>query len=645
MDPLSIIGTTASLVAIVAHVTDLVVKFGTHVRDARKEMNALSGELGSLKAALGMLEEDFKNPGITIPCTLQDILVECEAVIHTLVQALEKYNQERLLARAKYAWSGKETMAAYRSTLSAHNAALVLAIDVMTFSLTREIKAGVEQTRDSAIGIKADTEEILDQIAKLQAQLPGYGIGEASVTLQNYLDEVTEYATVADEFEPYEASDTSSQHCNIEDHNATTSNPIITPAIEITEEIQPISPEFEKPLELASRSNSQATSISNYLSWPYKQSVDIGDGHDGFSWEIGFGIPEHYATIGLETQRHRRFRESVEEVMKTISNSEFGPKNGRTYESGKDFHLEHYGSNDENIGVIPILRCPPVRDSIKEKSTLALWIAQFTGSGICSNHQINLSSGTTGSKRSSRWSSPLMIALEMQNWQWVRELIIAGAIPTNSKEESSLQDSKEPRNCLQAAADWNLAMLKFCLTQFEKVDMEATAALRYDTLISLIQDWKYFPHTYLPRGQDTIARAEPDTLRLYVAELLLLAGSPLSQSRLEDVLFKSVAAENVLMVQLLLEKAQANPNIPSTSLGSPLHLAIERRNWAIAKLLVGNKANCLQRCYSTYDDRSHFLNAIEWAAHQGTLGKLNKTLGTQYKDPRTIKQRIRSGFV
>lgn len=69
MDPLLIVGTTVGLTVAIARVAHDVEQFTTKVRDARKELE-VSRKLGSLKAAIEMLTEDLKTPGVAAPSSL-----------------------------------------------------------------------------------------------------------------------------------------------------------------------------------------------------------------------------------------------------------------------------------------------------------------------------------------------------------------------------------------------------------------------------------------------------------------------------------------------------------------------------------------------------------------------------------------------
>ena len=202
MDPLSISAAVVSLVVTAARVAREAEQFRSQVREARREMDSVARELLSVKSALSMLADDLKSPSVIVPVTLQDIIDECETVINTLDQTLKKYNQERLSARVRYVWTGRDTMNSYKSTLAAHRGALDLAIDIMTLSLNREIKIGVDETRMTTQEIKADTENILAQIALLQARLPeqtGTRIDvqplDSTFMIRRYLEELTEYAS------------------------------------------------------------------------------------------------------------------------------------------------------------------------------------------------------------------------------------------------------------------------------------------------------------------------------------------------------------------------------------------------------------------------------------------------------------------
>jgi len=134
-DPFSIAATATGLAVTIVKVSKDVEHFMRQVREARREMDAVCRELGSLRSALEMLAGDMDAPGVAVPQTLEDILSNCEEVLGQLESCLKKYNSERLNTRVKYVWSGKETVAGYRAALAAHKGALDLAIDVMTLSV------------------------------------------------------------------------------------------------------------------------------------------------------------------------------------------------------------------------------------------------------------------------------------------------------------------------------------------------------------------------------------------------------------------------------------------------------------------------------------------------------------------------------
>ena len=130
-DPLSIAGSAVGLAATIGRVVKDVEQFMRQVREARADMDAISRELWSVRAALEMLADDVKS-GVNVPQTLEDILKNCGEVTERLDATLKKYNSERLQVRVKYVWSGKETINGYRSTLAAHKGALDLAVDLIT---------------------------------------------------------------------------------------------------------------------------------------------------------------------------------------------------------------------------------------------------------------------------------------------------------------------------------------------------------------------------------------------------------------------------------------------------------------------------------------------------------------------------------
>ncbi|KAH6666665.1 hypothetical protein B0J14DRAFT_705156 [Halenospora varia] len=83
-----------------------------------------------------------------------------------------------------------------RSSLEAHKSALDIALDMVSLTIARDIKANTEEIRNDTAAIKDDTTQILAEIARLQARLPEGGRVQDSngFALQRYLDNLTSYA-------------------------------------------------------------------------------------------------------------------------------------------------------------------------------------------------------------------------------------------------------------------------------------------------------------------------------------------------------------------------------------------------------------------------------------------------------------------
>jgi hypothetical protein len=210
MDPLSIATSCVTLVATIGTCSLAITKFVREVRDARGDLQMISNELHSLGAVLVLLQDDFAGSSNNVlPPRLVDhlesILHNCNDVVTEIEKTLVKHRSSRL-GRGGH-WTiggGKDDMTKFRASLEAHKSALELALEMITITVSREIKNDTTEIRynSAAIpGIKNDTTQILNEIARLRASLPtDLPQGSSGIILQRFLDESTSYAeTVVNE--------------------------------------------------------------------------------------------------------------------------------------------------------------------------------------------------------------------------------------------------------------------------------------------------------------------------------------------------------------------------------------------------------------------------------------------------------------
>ncbi|CAO2652988.1 Nn.00g023990.m01.CDS01 [Neocucurbitaria sp. VM-36] len=203
MDPLSITAACVSLIATITKTSISVSTFVRTVRAARSDLDAVSRELASLKTLLELIAEDAADVG-TFPDTLRKhisgILSNCGLVLVEVQRLIDKYHGPGVIKGSKWAVVGSEDVGKLILSLEAHKSALEIALEMVTLSLTREIKADTSNLRDDTAAIKQDTAAILEEISRLRAQLPDDlttlrpWTPAPDAMLLRYLDDLSSYA-------------------------------------------------------------------------------------------------------------------------------------------------------------------------------------------------------------------------------------------------------------------------------------------------------------------------------------------------------------------------------------------------------------------------------------------------------------------
>lgn len=134
MDPLSITTGCLSLVDTIGKVTVAINSFVRKARDARKDLDSVLRELGSLYIVLDLLAEDTQAASRAIPVNLEKqisgIVNNCSAVVDDVDKSIKRHESGKLNS-VRWAWSGKEEMGQLRSLLEAHKTSLELALDMV----------------------------------------------------------------------------------------------------------------------------------------------------------------------------------------------------------------------------------------------------------------------------------------------------------------------------------------------------------------------------------------------------------------------------------------------------------------------------------------------------------------------------------
>lgn len=132
MDPFSIATGCVSLLTGVSKLTIQISTFVASVRDARKDMAAVSGELSSLSLCLESLRDDSMK--IDYPDgfrqNLITVLKNCDTVTTEMTTLLDKLASANLLRRFQWSTMGRDDMNRLRSSLQSHKSALEIGLDM-----------------------------------------------------------------------------------------------------------------------------------------------------------------------------------------------------------------------------------------------------------------------------------------------------------------------------------------------------------------------------------------------------------------------------------------------------------------------------------------------------------------------------------
>ncbi|RYC85486.1 hypothetical protein BFJ63_vAg11586 [Fusarium oxysporum f. sp. narcissi] len=197
MDPLSIISGCAGLITAISSLSISISTFVRSCREARSDLDRVSRELHSLQTVLELIEEDAKDDTKPFPPTIQHhvsgIVSNCGSVVLEVETCIKKYGDGRVKSRAAWAINGQGDMEKLRSSLEAHKSALEPALDMISLSLTKDIKIDTTEIRNDTPAIKDDTALILQEIAQLQARLPDTAAAPMDYILQKFLEDMATY--------------------------------------------------------------------------------------------------------------------------------------------------------------------------------------------------------------------------------------------------------------------------------------------------------------------------------------------------------------------------------------------------------------------------------------------------------------------
>ncbi|EEU41994.1 uncharacterized protein NECHADRAFT_86134 [Fusarium vanettenii 77-13-4] len=201
MDPLSIAAGCASLVSTIGTLSLSIQGFVRTCREARQDLDKVSRELQSLQLVLRLIEDDAtkeENPlSQDIGQHVLIIVLNCNSVILEIENCIAQYGQKRLKAKVTWATGGQGDVEKLRKGLEAHKSSLELALIVHSLALTKDIKADTTEIRNDTTTIKENTEQILQQIVRLEAQLPKDVATPNDYAIQRFLEDMTTHTEMA----------------------------------------------------------------------------------------------------------------------------------------------------------------------------------------------------------------------------------------------------------------------------------------------------------------------------------------------------------------------------------------------------------------------------------------------------------------
>jgi hypothetical protein len=337
-------------------------------------------------------------------------------------------------------------------------------------------------------------------------------------------------------------------------------------------------------------------------------TLRLTDEPAGFTWDAEVDIPAEYANEGYETEVHRKWREEVTAAMRAVSEHESGPKNGTDYQEGVDYVFKNFLKDWKKSHGVAMVSAPTGEKTIRQARTIA-WIRQFTISTRLVDHQVEFDGHS--------WFLPVMLAVEIQDWNWLAELCARG-VTFPSTGWMMLREVKMA-TLLELASDASLDHLKQLTEQFDEADPVQAAQCRGTTIAKLVFSYN----------------RRPEQLTNHAIKVLLDTGDPIGD--LGHALFRAVDTNNEPIVRLLLSY-NANPNYIYYGEGTTLHLVVRHQTWHLAKLLVTAGADPSGKAgiyTSEIGSSTIALTPIELAAREGRLERFNEELGTQYQDRRS----------
>lgn len=153
MDPASALGITSTCMTLSAHAGTVIMRitvFVSQVRNARKDLDAVSRELTSLQLCLSALKDDQQLVSLNLPeamrTQISQILVNIDLVLNQISDKLIKLSSGKLGRRIQWVTMEKDEMDKFRSSLESNKTALEIALTIGSISiLAKQVQNSARQ--------------------------------------------------------------------------------------------------------------------------------------------------------------------------------------------------------------------------------------------------------------------------------------------------------------------------------------------------------------------------------------------------------------------------------------------------------------------------------------------------------------------
>ena len=125
MEPLSIATACVGTLSTFSKLSLQIAIFVASLKNARKDMEAVSCELSSLSSCLAALRDDSER--VSFPTSLRETVISCDHVAKEISSALGKL-QSSSIARIRWTFSVRDHINKLRSSLESHKTCIDIAL-------------------------------------------------------------------------------------------------------------------------------------------------------------------------------------------------------------------------------------------------------------------------------------------------------------------------------------------------------------------------------------------------------------------------------------------------------------------------------------------------------------------------------------